>query len=128
MAIGITAVGRDALSVAFVAAVIVSNLPEALASTPEFVEAGRRPRSVMLLWAGIVVAAAGAAAIGYQFFRNSAGDVIALVQTFAAGAVLTMLATAMISDAYEKAKPSLSAGLWFVLGFAIATLLAVVEG
>lgn len=53
---------------------------------------------------------------------------IALVQTFAAGAVLTMLATAMISDAYEKAKPSLSAGLWFVLGFAIATLLAVAEG
>jgi hypothetical protein len=58
----------------------------------------------------------------HESFR---GDVIAVGQTFAAGAVLTMPATAMIPDAYDKAEPKLSAGLWFVLGFAIATLLAV---
>jgi ZIP family zinc transporter len=127
VAIGITAVESGALSVAFVVAVIVSNFPEALASTPDFMRAGRRPRNVMLMWLAIVVASGVAAAAGYAFLRNASGDVVAVVQTFAAGAVLTMVATAMIPDAYEKATPPLSAGLWFVLGFATATLLAVAE-
>jgi zinc transporter, ZIP family len=125
VALGITAVSGANVSVAFMAAVLISNLPESMSSKPDFLKAGRSQRSVLLLWSGIAVASAVAAALGYVLLRDASEGILALVQTFAAGSVLTMLATAMIPEGYKKA--GLHAGLWFVLGFAIATLLAVAE-
>jgi ZIP family zinc transporter len=55
---------------------------------------------------------------GWYFVGSSSGDTVALVQAFAAGALLTMLTDTMVPEAYEFGGPS--TGLVTVLGFSVA--------
>ena len=54
-----------AVSVAFLAAVFISNLPEAIAATASLRAAGRSTRSIYFLWTAIVGVSAVAAGVGY---------------------------------------------------------------
>ena len=63
LGIGLTVGG--AVSVAFLAAVFISNLPEAIAATVSLKAAGTKHSSIMLMWVGIAALSALAAGIGY---------------------------------------------------------------
>ena len=114
------------IGIAFLAAVFVSNLPEAFAGTRDLLEEGRRPRLILALWATVAVISTAAAVLGYVVL-GGIGDVpLALVQAFAAGAILCMLADTMMPEAYEHGGGVV--GLATVVGFAIAFLLSSVSG
>ena len=55
---------------------------------------------------------------GYALLGDASAGTVAFIQTFAAGAILTMLADTMLPEAVEHAGPLV--GLFSVLGFAIA--------
>ena len=55
---------------------------------------------------------------GYGLFQDSSPDVVAFVLTFAAGAILTMLANTMMPEAFEHGGKWL--GIMTTLGFATA--------
>ena len=59
---------------------------------------------------------------GYTLFDTASDTAVALVLSFAGGAILTMLADTMMPEAYEHAHDA--AGLITVLGFLIAFLLS----
>ncbi len=112
------------VSVAFLVAVFVSNLPEAIGGSDALRAAGHSPSQIMRLWVAILVASAFAAAGGYLLgstFRLG-GD---LVQAFAAGAMITMVADTMLPEAFEEGGKQ--AGLLTALGFTIAALLSTLE-
>jgi ZIP family zinc transporter len=111
------------VGVAFLAAVFVSNVPEGVAGTVNLSAAGHSRRGIFLMWAALVVFSAGCSALGYGLVQwiPSADD--ALAQAFAAGAVLTMLADAMIPEAFEHGGKLV--GLSTVVGFAGAAALSV---
>jgi zinc transporter, ZIP family len=113
------------ISVAFLVAVFISNLPEGLAGTVNMTATGRSRRSVLWMWLLLVLASAAFAAIGYGLIQwiPSADGVI--VQAFAAGAMLTMLADAMMPEAFEHGGKLV--GLVTVLGFFVAAALSVLE-
>ena len=127
VAIGITLLtGTGTVSVAMVAAVFLSNVPEGLSATVGLRAEGRSTGFILGLWTGVVALSTAAAAIGYVVLGSTGPDVIAAVQAFAAGAILTMLANTMMPEAFGNGGKAV--GLVTVLGFITAAGLASVGG
>jgi ZIP family zinc transporter len=121
IAIAISLIGGSTVSAAMVVAVVISNLPESMASTPGFVRGGWSAGRVLALWSGIALAGGIAAALGYELLGDASPDVLGGIQAFAAGTILTMLASVMMPTAYHDGKEAV--GLAFVLGFALLSYL-----
>jgi ZIP family zinc transporter len=62
------------------------------------------------------------AGLGYAFLGSTSPATIAVVQAFAAGAILTMLADTMLPEAFENGGNT--TGLVATLGFTTAFLLS----
>ena len=122
--IGISLVGGEGVSVVMVVAVFLSNVPEALSATTGLKAAGRSAKFVMVLWSGVAAVSALAAMIGYTAMSDASCDAVALIQGFAAGAILTMLANTMFPEAYGNGGREV--GLVTVLGFIVASALVVI--
>jgi ZIP family zinc transporter len=119
--LGASLLGGGAVSPAFLAAVLLSNVPEGFSASADLLEEGRKPRWILGLWLGVVVVSATAAAVAFLLF-DSAGPAVPFVQAFAAGGLLTMLVDTMIPEAFEDGGDL--AGLVTVLGFVLAFLLS----
>ena len=114
-----------AVSPAFLAAVFVSNLPEGVAGTVNLQAAGRPRRSIFWMWTVLVLISAVASGVGYLIIYWLPAADGHLAQAFAAGAMLTMLADAMMPEAFENGGKLV--GLFTVMGFLAAAILAVIE-
>jgi zinc transporter, ZIP family len=124
LVLGIGLALGGSISVAFFAAVFISNLPEGIGASVSLRAAGRPARWIYGMWAAIVVASAAAAAIGFSI-ASSIGSSGELVQAFAAGALITMIADTMIPEAFQHGGKV--TGLATVLGFGLAALLSGLE-
>ena len=120
-AIGVTILQGGVPSTAFIAAVALSNLPEGLSSATGMKAAGHTTRHILLLWIGIAVVSAVAAGLGYVALDGASEDTTAFVMTFAAGAILSMLASTMLPEAAREGGPVV--GLVTSAGFLAAVLL-----
>jgi zinc transporter, ZIP family len=114
-----------AISVAFLAAVFVSNLPEGIAGTASLLTEGHSRRQVLWMWIGLVIASAAAAAVGFAVVKMVPGTDGRLIQGFAAGGVLIMLADAMMPEAFEHGGKIV--GLLTTLGFLMAAILSALQ-
>jgi ZIP family zinc transporter len=126
VAIAISLVGGGSVSGAMVVAVLVSNLPEGMASTPGFRRSGWSTGRIIGLWSVIALLGAVAAAVGRVVLGDASADVLGAVQAFAAGTILTMLAAVMMPTAYRDGREAV--GLAFVLGFALLAYLTTLGG
>ena len=101
-ALGITLAAGGALNIAFLVAILVSNLPEALGSTSELKASGMSRR----IHTHVVVRSHGDRnhnnGVGYSVLANASPTVISISIAFAAGAILVMLADSMIPDAFKQ--------------------------
>jgi ZIP family zinc transporter len=120
--LGIGLVPGQGVSVGLLAAIFVSNLPEAIGSATAMRSAGHSRATVMRLWVSVAVVCAFATVAGYAIADTASGDFQAVVNGFAAGALLVMLIDSMIPEATEQAGKI--AGLVTVLGFAVAASLS----
>ncbi|ADV67065.1 ZIP family metal transporter [Deinococcus maricopensis] len=125
LAIGVSLLGGAGVSWVFVAAVFLSNVPEGLSGAAGMRRAGRSTRYVLGLWIAVMIASGVAAALGYVLLRGVDPDIIAGIQAFAAGAVLAMLASTMMPEAYEEGGPLV--GLLTALGFLLAFVLGKLD-
>ena len=113
------------ISLAFVAAIFVSNIPQGIAGTLSMEAVGTPSRSVLNMWLALT-AASGVVAAGGYLIADSVPDQGFLVEAFAAGAVLTMLADSMMPEAFEHGGKTV--GLLTVVGFLVAATLTVMQG
>ncbi len=121
MALGIGLAAGEGVSVGLLVAIFVSNLPEAIGSAIDMRNAGRRRRAIVRLWLAVAAICTVFTVIGYA----TSGDFRALIDGFAAGALIVMLIDSMIPEASkESGRP---AGLATTLGFAVATALSTVS-
>ena len=107
------------ISVAFLTAVFISNLPEGIGATASLRAAGRPSRWIFAMWGAIVAGSAAAAAFGFAI-ASTIGSSGELIQAFAAGALITMIADTMIPEAVKHGGKV--TGLATVLGFALSAL------
>jgi ZIP family zinc transporter len=124
MVLGISVAVGGSVSVGFLVAVFVSNIPESLASTAEM-RATHDTRWVYRLWTTIAIVSAVAAGIGYAVANSLPSVDGRYIQAAAAGAVLTMLSDSMMPEAFEKGGRAVA--LLTALGFAIAAWLTIFD-
>jgi ZIP family zinc transporter len=121
-AIGLTLLGGGGVSVSFVAAVFLSNLPESISASSGLETTGHSKRSIYRLWGLIAIASAVAAALGYGLLGGASDSLVAFVKAFAGGAILCMLADTFMPKAFREGGAKV--GLVTVVGFALAALLS----
>jgi zinc transporter, ZIP family len=123
-AIGISLLEGGEISAALVAAVFLSNVPEGLSSAAGMKQSGRSTAHILGLWGGVTLVSALASLLGYFFLANAPEDVVASIQSFAAGAILTMLASTMMPEAYEEGGQvvGLVTSVGFLLSFVLSRL------
>jgi ZIP family zinc transporter len=122
VAIGVSLLGGGAVGASVVAAVFLSNVPESMSAARGLQVAGHSARYVLGLWTAVLGVSALASMLGYQFLGGASDNLIAGIQAFAAGAILTMLADTMMPEAFEH--DGSVVGLVTVLGFSSAFLLS----
>lgn len=123
--IGLGLFERGTVSMAMLAAVFVSNLPEAIAGTTGMKAAGWSRGKIALLWVIIAVVCAFSTIAGYSLFSKVSTNWLSFIQAFAGGAILIMLTNSMIPESYERGGKI--AGLFTILGFAVAVTVVVLE-
>jgi zinc transporter, ZIP family len=113
------------VSIAFLVAVFVSNIPEGVAGTINLQNEGYSRGRILFMWSSLLIASAIAAGLGYLF--TSEIEVIdgVYLQAFAAGAMLIMLADTMMPEAFENGGKVV--GLFTVLGFLLSAILSVLD-
>jgi ZIP family zinc transporter len=119
--IGISVISGG-VSASFITATFLSNLPESMSATSGLTKAGWQAGRIRLLWLGVCVASVVSAALGYLTFELVPQSSGALLEGFAAGALLTMLADTMMPEAFELG--GRAAGTLTVVGFAVAFALS----
>jgi len=113
------------VSVPVLAAVFVSNVPEALGASADLRAAGVTQRRILGMWLVVAIASAAAAGLGYVILSGAPEPVVTMVEMYAGGAILAMLAESMVPEAYQKGGRPV--GLATVLGFAVAATLSAVS-
>lgn len=116
--IGLGLVGGKAVSVAVVAAVFLSNLPEAIGATTGLRSSGWDGKKIFGMWGAVALVAGISSLLGFALFKSASDEVVAFVQAFAAGALLTMLIDTMVPEAVKL--DGKTAGLLTTLGFGVA--------
>jgi ZIP family zinc transporter len=118
MVLGISVASAEGIGAALLVAVFVSNLPEAIGGASDMHKSGMDRSGILRIWAGVAVVCVFASLAGYAIADGASGDLLAVVNGFAAGALLVLLIDSLIPEAREKT--GTTAGLITVLGFAVA--------
>ena len=107
----------------FLIAVFISNFPEALSSAAGMKQAGTKVQNILLLWFGIVILSGFFALSGTYIHQIVSESLIAFIEAFAGGAILAMLASTMMPEAYELGGSSIaySTIIGFLLSFLITS-------
>ena len=123
MVLGIGLAGGEPVSAGLLAAIFVSNLPEAIGGANDMRRQMHGARQVMRTWVAIASLCALASVAGYALADVTGGDFRGGINGFAAGALLVMLVDSMIPEATEQA--GRTTGLVTTLGFAVGTGLSL---
>jgi zinc transporter, ZIP family len=126
MALGISLVTVGAVNIVLIAAIFISNFPEGLASTEGMKSNGRSKKYILILWSIAVIIGTISTAIGFSVLSKASPFVISVAISFAAGAILVMLAESMIPEAFEEGGSKI--GLAVMAGFTIAFILGRLGG
>jgi ZIP family zinc transporter len=125
MVIGLTLYAGGNVGAAYLAAVLLSNLPESISSTSGLLAGSWAKGRILVMWTAIALISGIASMAGFGLFQDSSPNTVAFVLTFAAGAILTMLADTMMPHAYEYGGNLV--GVVTTLGFATAVLIHALE-
>jgi ZIP family zinc transporter len=123
--IGLTLLEGGTVGAAVLVAVFLSNLPEAIAATTGLRLSGWQPLHIVGLWLAVMLVSALASLAGYTLFDTASPSAVAFVLSFAAGAILTMLADTMMPEAFERGGRLV--GLATTLGFGLAFAISALE-
>lgn len=122
IALGIAIYWGNTLGILMLAAIALSNFPEGLGSISGLSKLGYKKWQMILLWLVVAAVAFVTVILSYTFFHNLDLNTIGILESFAAGAILAMLASTMMPDAYEDGGYSI--GLVTVFGFLVAFVLS----
>ena len=115
---GISVAAGMPVSMGFLGAVAISNVPQALAPSVDLHRAGWTRRRLAILWGLVVLACGVAAALGAGVALAIPGTTGNEMAALAAGGLLAMMTDSLMPFAFEHGGDQ--AGFWTVVGFALA--------
>lgn len=110
----------------FIAGLFLCNFPEAMSSSLGMKDQGWKGHKIIGLWFSLVVITAAGAAVGYLVGAEVSHVVVVVIEGIAAGAMLTMVAQAMIPEAVHIGGANV-VGLSTLAGFLSAVAFKVLE-
>jgi ZIP family zinc transporter len=125
LVLGLSLVHSPQVSLAFIFAVAISNVPQGLGGTAGMLASGWARSKITRLWLAVCGLSIAAAALGYTLAQFMPGATGAAVDAFAAGALLVMLTDSMIPESFEHG--GREAGLFLALGFGIALAMTLAQ-
>lgn len=117
-ALGIALFAGKGLGFLMLAAIFLSNLPEGISSVPGLLREKFTKKFVLYMWLIASVVLALIVVASYFFLREIDPNNLGIIEAFAAGAILAMLADTMMPEAFEEGGATI--GLVTVLGFIVA--------
>ena len=123
MALGISLLETSSSgALALLVAIFASNLPEALGGAVGMCEQGRSKVFAIGVWTATAILLATAVVIGKGTFEGMSGEPLAVLLSFAGGAVLASLADTLMPDAYREGGPlvAFATAAGFLLSFLIS--------
>jgi zinc transporter ZupT len=125
LAIGASFTSLAAFNPTFLVAVLLSNLPEAVAGTVALRKVGFSSPSICLMWLGLVVGSMIAGSLGCALLYGASPAIVAFLGALAGGGVVAMLATTMMPEAYETGRSGVVPAT--IAGFLASLLLSILE-
>ena len=125
LVLGLSLVHTPQVSMAYIFAVAISNIPQGLGGTVDMLKSGWQKNKITRTWLAVCGSSILAAALGYglgQLFTGASG---AFVDAFAAGALLVMLTNSMIPESLEHG--GRETGLSLALGFSVAVSMMLLQ-
>jgi ZIP family zinc transporter len=126
MALGISLVLGGTVNMVLIAAIFISNFPEGLASTEGMKSNGKSRGYIICIWSIAVLIGTVSTAIGFSLLSKASPFITSTAISFAAGAILVMLAESMIPEAYQEG--GMKIGIATMIGFVVAFILGKMEG
>ena len=103
------------ISPSLMAGLLLSNYPEALSSSEGMKQQGFSIPRILLMWTSLMLITGILSACGSLLFSDVPESVISLLESMAAGAMLTVISETMLPEAYAKGGSIV--GLSTLLGF-----------
>jgi ZIP family zinc transporter len=125
LVLGLSLVHSPQVSLAFIFAVAISNIPQGLGGTTGMLSSGWPRVKITRLWLAVCGASIVAAVMGYGLALLLPGATGGVIDAFAAGSLLVMLTDSMIPESFEHGGKE--TGLLLVLGFGVATAMALAQ-
>jgi ZIP family zinc transporter len=125
IAIGVSMIAGGNVRWVMVIAVFLSNVPESMSSASGMKKSGYSNAFILWMWTAVVGVSTASSWIGYHFLQNASGNELGGIKAFAAGAIITMLASTMMPEAYNEGGAMV--GVVSSIGFLISFLLSKIE-
>jgi zinc transporter ZupT len=118
-AAGMTLGFWDVMPLTLVGALFLANFPEALSASVNMKSQGFSTAKIIFLWSVLTVICAVGAAFGAYVGESIPHSAMVVVEGIAAGAMLTMIGSAMLPEAAHLSTPNM-AGFFTLVGFVSA--------
>lgn len=108
-------------SLALFAAIVINNIPEGIGGAADMRAAGGSQSSIFALWTATGIVLVGAVIAGSVGLRGASPETLAVIRSFAGGAILATLADATMPEAFDEGGPAvaIATAVGFLLTFAL---------
>lgn len=113
------------LSASLLAGLFISNYPEALSSSEGMKQQGFAIPKILIMWTSIMLITGILAGIGSVVFADAPESIVSLLESMAAGAMLTVISETMLPESY--AKGGAIVGLSTLLGFLVIIVIKTLD-
>jgi ZIP family zinc transporter len=122
MALGVTLLSKNGIGLLMLVAIFLSNLPESLSSINDLQKEGLSKKQIYLSWSIVSICVALSVVLSFLFLEKLDLNTLGIIESFASGAILAMLADSMMPEAYEEGGYLI--GILTILGFLTAFILS----
>jgi zinc transporter, ZIP family len=122
IALGLSLLEKNGIGLLMLAAIFLSNLPESISSIGDLRKEGFSTKKIYFMWSIVSIGSMVAAILSYFFLKNINLNMRGIIESFASGAILAMLADSMMPEAYEEGGYLI--GFLTMLGFLTAFILS----
>lgn len=122
IALGIALFNGQGRGLLLLVAIVLSNFPEGISSITGLRKEGFSKIRIYLMWTIVALILAVIAVLSFIFLHDINPNTIGIIEAFAAGAILAMLADTMMPEAFEEG--GFSIAILTVLGFLVAFILS----
>ncbi len=122
MALGVALFAGGGNGFLMMIAIFLSNFPESISSVAGLKKEGFSKTRIVAAWSLVALISFVTVILSYLFLNDISSNMIGFIESFAAGAILAMLADSMIPEAYEEGGYIIAS--LTILGFLVSFVLS----